>query len=146
MGIPERQTKAYGGAVMSELTAHEKYLQGIPLTDELAAVREGRDERPKPSATAPRRAYGDPDRDLTRAERLDLKEMAEMPGWQLFMQLAEKAARLHQKHAISKSQDDPLDNKDEIAAAWAYVNLFKRAVLELGTIVSAEIAELEKQQ
>ena len=71
--------------------------------------------------------------------------MAEMPGWELFLLLGQKAVRLHQNYAISKSQDDPLANRDEIAAAWAYLKLFQRAVLELGTIVNAEIAELEKQ-
>ena len=130
---------------MPELTAHEKFLQGIPLTDELAALRDGRDEQPKPSPAAQKKAHGDLDRELTRAQRLDLKEMAEMPGWELFLLLGQKAVRLHQNYAISKSQDDPLANRDEIAAAWAYLKLFQRAVLELGTIVNAEIAELEKQ-
>jgi hypothetical protein len=129
---------------MSELTAHEKFLMGIPLTDELAAVRDGREEQPK-AATSPRRPQNDLDRELTRAQRLELKEMVEMPGWELFLQLAEKATRAHQKYAIAKSQDDPLANKDQIAAEWAYVKLFQRAVLELGLIVTTEIAELEKQ-
>ena len=40
---------------MPELTAHEKFLQGIPLTDELAALRDGRDEQPKPSPAAQKR-------------------------------------------------------------------------------------------
>jgi hypothetical protein len=129
---------------MADLTAHEKFLQGIPLTDELAAVRGGREEQPKPSSAAPRKAHDDLDRELTRAQRLDLKEMVEMPGWELFLRLGEKAVRLHKNYAISKSQDDPLANRDEIAEAWAYLKLFQRAVQELGTVVSVEIAELEK--
>jgi hypothetical protein len=145
VGIPELQTKAQGGAVMPELTAHEKFLQGIPLTDELAAVREGRGEQAKPSPAAPRRAQGDPDRELTRGERLELKEMVEMPGWELFRRLGEKAVRFHEKCAIAKSQNDPLANRDEIAAEWAYLKLFQRAMMELQTMVSVEIAELEKQ-
>lgn len=133
---------------MSDLTAHEKFLRGEPLTEELAAVRDGRDsETPKPRpAPAEGRAYGDPERELSRPERLDLKEFWEMPGRKLYLRIAEKAIHFHQKRAISLSQDEPLAKRDEVAIAWAYVKMFRRVVAELDTIVKAELDGLENEQ
>jgi hypothetical protein len=131
-----------------DLTAHEKFLRGEPLTPELAALREGRDPqttKPRP-APAERRAYDDLERELSRPERLDLKEFWEMEGRKLYQRLAEKAVYLHQKRAIALSLDDPLGSRDEVAAAWAYVKMFKRVVAELDVFVRVEIAELENEQ
>lgn len=131
-----------------DLTAHEKFLRGEPLTPELAALREGRDPqttKPRP-APAERRAYDDLERELSRPERLDLKEFWEMEGRKLYQRLAEKAVYFHQKRAIALSLDDPLGNRDEVAAAWAYVKMFKRVVAELEVFVRVEIAELENEQ
>jgi hypothetical protein len=134
---------------VAELTAHEKFLQGVPLNEELAAVREGKEPQTTAAArnaAAQRRAHDDDDRGLTRAERLDLKEFREMPGWELFLRIADKCVRLHQKRAISLSQDDPLVNRDAIASAWAYVKILRRAVAELEAIVNAEVEQLETPQ
>jgi hypothetical protein len=133
---------------MADLTAHEKFLRGEPLTPELAAIREGRGEQaatPRP-APAERRAYDDPERELSRPERLDLKEFWEMPGQKLYLRLAQKAIHFHQKRAITLSEDDPLTNRDEVANAWAYVKIFRRVVGELEVVVKAELAELENEQ
>lgn len=128
-------------------TAHEKFLRGEPLTPELAAIREGRDPETKPRPTpAERRSFDDPERELTRPERLDLKEFWEMPGQKLYLRLAEKAINFHQKRAISLSQDDPFTNRDEVINAWAYVKIFRRVVAELEVVVKTELAELENEQ
>jgi hypothetical protein len=130
----------------SNLTAHEKFLRGEPLTPELEALRDGRDaETTRRPAPAERRAYDDVERELNRAERLDLKEFWEMPGQKLYLRIAEKAIHFHQKRAISLSQDDPLANRDAIASAWAYVKMYRSVVAELGVIVNAELAELENE-
>ena len=128
-----------------EMTVHEKFMRGEPLTEDLAAIREGRDPQPATRSAAPeRKAWDDPARELSRAERVDLKEWKEMPGWELFLRIAEKSVQAHQKRAISLSQDDPLNNRDAIAEAWAYVKIFRRAVVELENVVTAEVAELER--
>ncbi len=132
---------------MIELTPHEKFLAGVPLTDELAAVRDGREpETPKRPAPMERRAYDDPERTLSRPERLDLKEFWEMPGQKLYLRIAEKAIHFHQKRAISLSQDDPLSNRDKVAIAWACVNMFRRAIAEMELMVNGELAELENER
>lgn len=132
---------------MADLTAHEKYLQGLPLNDELAALREGREPQPpRRPVLVERRSYDDPERELTRPERLDLKEFWEMPGQKLYMRMAEKAIHVHEKHAISLSHDDPLGNRDKLAEAWAYTNMFRRVARELELMVAAEILQLENEQ
>lgn len=133
---------------MTDPTAHEKFLRGEPLTPELAALREGRDVSSSTARPAPaeRRSHDDPERELSRPERLDLKEFWEMPGQKLYLRLAEKAIHFHQKRAISLSLDDPLANRDEVANAWAYVKMYRRVVAEMETVVNTELAELENER
>jgi hypothetical protein len=133
---------------MLELTAHEKFLRGEPLTPELAALRDGRDPETTKARPAPaeRRAYDDPERELSRPERLDLKEFWEMPGQKLYLRIAEKAIYFHEKRAIALSQDDPLTNRDAVATAWAYVKMFRRVIAEMEVAVNTELAELENEQ
>lgn len=129
----------------AELTPHEKFLRGDALTPELQALREGR-EGAAEQAAAPTKNVADPlERELTRAERLDLKEWMEMPGWELFLRLMEKANGLHQKRAITYSQLDPLSNQAAIANNWAYAGMFRKATTEMVDKVKAEVEELEKQ-
>ena len=90
-----------------------------------------------------RRAYDDPARELSRTERLDLKEWKEMPGWELFQRLTERTLLSYQKRAISLSQDDPLFNRDEIVNAWAYCTIARKLAAEIENMVNAEVAQLE---
>lgn len=133
---------------MDELTAHEKFLRGEPLSDELRAMREGEIPNAGKEAArgAPTRTFDHPERELTRAERLDLKEWMEMPGWELFRRIIEKANLMHQKHAIASSQQDPLSRQNEISSVWAYEGMFRRSMIEIQAVVMAELAELEKTQ
>lgn len=131
---------------MADLTKHEKFLRGEPLSADLAALRDGLDTAPPPRAAPPaRKAYDDPNRPLTRAERLDLKEWFELPGWQLYLRLTERTSLFYQKRAISLSQTDPLNNRDTIAHAWAYSNMARGLAAELEAMVVAEVGALENE-
>lgn len=131
---------------MPELTAHERFMRGDALTPELEALREGRETAAQQQATtAAKGATDHPERELSRAERLDLKEWMEMPGWELFRRLIEKANGSHQKRAITYSQIDPLNNQAAIVSNWAYVTAFRKATTELLDAVKTEVEELEKQ-
>jgi hypothetical protein len=132
---------------MPDLSAHEKFMLGEPLNEDLKAIRTGTEVKPasKPQP-AERRSIDELDRELTRVERLDLKEFWEMPGQKLYLRIAEKSINFHQKRAISLSCDDPLNRRDEIANAWAYVKVLRRVVVELQATVMLELAELENEQ
>lgn len=130
-----------------EMSAHERYMRGEPLNEDLKGIRAGLDPKP-PTKIQPeeRRTIGDVDRELSRAERLDLKEFWEMPGQKLYLRIVEKSINSHQKRAISLSQGDPFGNRDEIANAWAYVKVLRRVIAELHATVMLEMSELENEQ
>lgn len=132
---------------MADLSAHEKFLRGEPLSPELKALREGRDAPSFAPPKAPeRRAYDDPGREFSRPERLDLKEWREMPGYELFLRLMERTLLSYQKRAISISQDDPLFHRDEIANAWSYCTVARKLAAELEATVNVEVEKLEQEQ
>ncbi len=134
-----------------EMTTHEKYLAGIPLTEEIATLREklegrGAPQSPTPISLPESDRFRDIERNLTRSERLELKEMCATPGWRVLQRLLEKTFQIHKKSAIDISQTDPLCRAQEISEAWAYVILFQRAVREMDLIVSAEITQLDAEE
>ena len=131
----------------SELTPLEKYLAGVPLNPELAALKDGRTEEPGAAQETLRRApVEEPDRELTTAERMDLREMRILPGWPILARLLEKTCRIHEKAAIILAQGDPLKDRDAIAEAFGYAKMYRRAKGELELMVDAELAELELEQ
>jgi hypothetical protein len=136
---------------MSERTAHEKYLDGDPISAELADVRDGMIDLDAPEPTrgaparSPVRAGDDILRPLTSEERADLKAVLLGDGWQVMQLLWEKMFHQHKKSAISQSQVDPLHNREAIAEQWAYFAMLRRARFEFDALVQAETAELDKK-
>jgi hypothetical protein len=132
-------------------TAHEKYLAGEPLTPELAAIREGRDEPTVLDKLMERvtgAGEGDQgirERPLTRSDRAELRDLRNSAGWAIFLMLQKRAAKLHQKTAISQSEGGEL-RPDAMAEEWAHVRIFKRACQEMTALVEAEILELEAEE
>jgi hypothetical protein len=124
-----------------------KYLDGEPLTEELAKLRAGdleEEEIPGAEYTAPPtiRAM---DRELLRKERQELREILRGPGWPVVLRVQEKLRQMHRNCAMSISQDDPLKNRDKIAEQWAYVLMFNRAMHEFNVLLEAQVAEVEKK-
>jgi hypothetical protein len=125
--------------------AFQDYLAGEPLNEENAALKRGEDPMslPQQPTKATRAPIEGVDRDLRQQERADLKEMREGPGWPVLERLIEKAFRIHERGAISLSQQDPLGNRDRIAEEWAYVTMVRRAGVEITALVDAEVAQIE---
>jgi hypothetical protein len=129
---------------MAETTNLEKYLAGVPLNEELAALREGRAVDAEPPAAWQRPAAADnEDRELTRDERELLREAKANGTFTTFMRLQRKALKIHIRSATMESETDPLRFPQDVASAWAYVKMFRRAIGEIGMLVDAEIAKLE---
>ena len=131
---------------MNERTNFEKYLAGVPLNDELAAIRDGRaaDVEPPifPWQSKPA-AAGDDDRELTRDERELLKEAKTNGMFTTLVRLQRKALKIHIRSATMESETDPLKTPTDVVNAWAYVKMYRRANMELEMLVDAEIAKLE---
>jgi hypothetical protein len=136
------------------MSAHEDYLQGKPLNDELASLRDQMAESmlksPGVMPSLPFFLDGaqNPLRELNTGEREDLKELRNSVGWPVLNRVLEKAFQNHKNRAIALSQQDPLRHRDAIAEEWAYCTMFNRARIEMETLVKQEIEQLEpvKQQ
>lgn len=134
------------------MNALDRYMSGEPLNDALAAMREGRIEEDErgfglPIAVTPH-PWKDlnPDRPLTDADRLDLRELLQLPGWTVLIRLSNKLIQKHTDAAISKSQISPLANAEAIAEEWAMVGMYKRAMLEILALGKAETGQLERDE
>lgn len=136
---------------MAEKSNLEKYLAGEPLTPELAAIRDGKDEPTvwdqliEKVSRAAETDQATRDRPLTRADRAELRDLRNSPGWAIFLMLQKRAMRTHQRTASEQSESGEL-RPDAMAEEWAHVRIFKRACQEMSLLVEAEIAELSREE
>jgi hypothetical protein len=140
---------------MAELSDHEKYLAGIPLTEELAAVRAGKQRPPwdpDPEQDQPGMRPGDMNvrvsltssLTLTRGERVALKEGRQSDFWPALMHLLEITCKRAEARAILLSHEDPLGNAPAITQEWAYVAVLKKACGMIGPAVDEEVKKLDE--
>ena len=136
-----------------EMTPFERYALGIPLNEELAALKDGRD----PINLAPAAVkdgslrdfnyvpLGDTDveRDLTWSERVELKELRLSRGWPILLRLLEKSSHRLEKSAITASKGDPLGRNPATGERWMERNMFEMAVKALPKLVAREIEALD---
>jgi hypothetical protein len=138
------------GEVMGTLSNHEKYLAGEPLNDELAAIKAGQ----VPdfgiglagliAAKADEPSLMNPDRELSRDERIALREVRFGPGWPVLQRLLEKSTIAHTKMAIALSQENPLGSGAELNQMWLTVKLWKQTITELNYAVAVEMQAIEE--
>jgi hypothetical protein len=117
----------------------ERYMRGEPLTEELASMRDGRRPPSPASSEAARPPAGG---ELTRMDRVALRETVQGAGWGVFGRLQQRAIQTHVDSATRQSQDDPLADPAALAQEWAYVKIFRRACAEMQLLVEAELKEL----
>ena len=116
----------------------EKYLKNEPLTEEIAALREGAE----PAASmepAPQSS------ELTEDEREHLRRMTLEPGWAVLQRMMKMQVARLEKSMMQQCADDPLGNRDKIAEGWAYVAAVRKASGDILGQVSAEIRMLDQE-
>lgn len=120
----------------------EKFLAGEPLTDSLRRLRDGQEEAVPEEEIEPTIDPNDenPERPLTRAERIDLQHLKGSAGWLIVTRLIKRALLRRETAAKVLSQNDPLKNQEAIAREWAYVSLWRNVYIELQANVDSEIA------
>lgn len=126
-------------------TGFKNYLDRVPLTPELAAIR---DDKPLAGDAAQNPAQvpiADAERELLLSERQALVELRMSPGWPVLMRLFEKAYDSAEKSAIAVSRYDPLSHKEVIAARWAYLEMIRTAQNTLVSDINNEV-ELYKRK
>jgi hypothetical protein len=128
---------------------YSNYLERKPLNEELAAVQRGEVdlvEHPVEKATAKRAPIEDSQRELTKGERLDLRELRQSEGWPVLMRILEKRFLQLEKAAITMSHNDPLGKSREIGEKWAYVVAYKMARMDLESMLDTELQVLRKEE
>jgi hypothetical protein len=114
---------------MSEpLTDLEKYNRGLPLSDENAALMEGREPvaefdsgETKANGTAP----------LSDDEKQWLHRLIHEPGFPILLGLLNRTIQIREDGAKLLSSIDPLTNKDEIIKQWMYVACLKQVMVDI---------------
>lgn len=133
----------------SIMERYESYLNGTPLNEELAAVQAGKvnlTENRDPVTKPQTGAIEDPERQLSRTERLDLRELRQSDGWPVLMRILQKRVQTLRKAAITVSQNDPLGNSAEISKTWAYVGMYARAKTEIESLLEEELKALREEE
>lgn len=139
---------------MSEMSAFEKFAQGLPLNEELAALKDGRDPInifPDPVKDGSLRDFNyvllgevdEVERELTRSERVELKELRLSRGWPILLRLLEKSSHRLEKSAITASKGDPLGRNPATGERWMERNMFEMATKALPKMVAREIEALD---
>ena len=143
------------GLPKESIDAYTRYYDRIPLNEELAAVQRGeigpveQDAMPKDRAVQP---VPDPPflvkraGELTRDDRLALRELKQSDGWLVVMQLLKKRCQDLEKRAITISRIDPWENKEAIAKEWMYAGAFEQALTDIEMLVNAELKILWEQE
>jgi hypothetical protein len=120
---------------------YEDYLQGKPLTEEIAEYGDPRPvERSLPTNELIGFTAG-----ITDDDRIWLKRLTHEPGWLIYLNLIERSIQRRTRMATQLSSIDPLGNKEKIADAWAYVSVMRAVSSDTISELENEILQLEKQ-
>jgi hypothetical protein len=123
----------------------EKYLQGRPINDDMAALMAGRDPaleleqeqaQASPAAGPDRRPITDDDREELRRWKLE-------PGWQIFRRLVDQWIDRQEAHVRQTSLADPLENREAVANGWAYIAMQRRALAAMEALIQRELEQLK---
>jgi hypothetical protein len=120
---------------MSEpLTDLEKYNRGLPLSDENAALMEGREpaaEFPEGEATA---KSSD---ELSEDDRDWLRRLTHEPGFPILIRVLNQAIQNREYGAKLVSSVDPLANKEEIIKQWTYIACMKSVMTDIQVLIAS---------
>lgn len=128
----------------TELNQFERYLQGLPLNEENAALMEGRD--PALELKSETFTFKDSKEELTAEDRLWLRRLVFEPGFAILLRLLDSAVRRREESATLFSSQDPLNNGDKIAKEWAYVACFKTVLADIRRLLDTQVRETEEIQ
>lgn len=126
-----------------ELDNFAKFLAGTPLTDELAALREGKTLETEPAPALPaedaEQARWELQKPFTASDVAELRDFVTHRGWTLFIRIQNRMVHKLQETAISMSKQDPLLHGAEISRAWAYLGMYEAALRDMKVNLEREI-------
>jgi hypothetical protein len=122
---------------MSDL---DKYLKGAPLTEELAALKDGEDPLPEPEVS-------DDDGLITDDDREHLKRLLVDPGWPVLLKLLDSDIERREDAAKRSSLRNPLGiSEGGLQTMWADVAYFKKARDLMVGMAEAEVERLKEKK
>lgn len=121
----------------AQLTDLEKYLRGVPLSEENAALMEGRE----PAAELPYSEGEAKAAELTGDDRAWLRRLINEPGFTVLLRLLNLTIAKREDSAKLLSSVDPLGNKDQVVHEWAYIACYKAIMFEIQQIVKNAIVD-----
>lgn len=123
---------------MSELTQHERYLKGLPLSEALAELAHGEEE---PDDAIVEVVPGE----LSDVDREHLRRLKFEPGWTILVRIVDESIDREEEDVKRQSIIDPLKNKEAIANGWAYIAMLRRARSKFVNKLDDEIGKLRGQ-
>lgn len=120
----------------------EKYLRGEPLNEEMEALKRGLED---PEAEVPSLLRPVFPEQIGEIEREHLRRMVMEPGWGVFLKLVDITTKRQEDAVRAMSLDNPLMNRDKIAAGWAEVGIMQGAWKMMLGLVNSEIQKLEER-
>jgi hypothetical protein len=125
----------------------EDYLKGIPLNEDLAALKRGEDPYESTveavQAAASTFASAITSLTITDDDREHLRRLILEPGWRVMIGLLDNEITHQEDTAKAASMNDPLGNRDQVANYWAYVAMLRQARTLVMQLVENEVAKLK---
>jgi hypothetical protein len=116
------------------MNQHEMFLQGKPLTPELAEManpKQKEEEAPDPLAA------DDVLKPFNKRERKRLGRLQGSEDWALAMRALDRRIEMARDRAIILSIQDPAGNPKAVVDAWTYIKSFIMIRQELDSIIDA---------
>lgn len=129
---------------MSEqLTDLEKYNRGLPLSDEIAALMEGREPVAEfISDVFKSETTAKVSTELTSEDIEWLRRLTHEPGFSILISLLNQAIQKREDSAKLLSSVDPLANRDEIIKQWTYIACFKEVMNDIRAMIARLVTPL----
>ena len=126
---------------MSEpLSDLEKYNRGLPLSDEIAALMEGREPVTDAIASAFKsETTAKVSSELTTEDIDWLRRLTNEPGFPILIRLLNQAIQKREDGAKLLSSVDPLANTGEIIKQWTYIACFKEVMNDVHKLIAGLI-------
>lgn len=130
------------------MSQFEDYLQGKPLTPELAAMKRGEDPEGAPASRASKIAVMPGGkavaRELDDNDRESLRRLKLEPGWPILLRMLDMRLQ-NQEDAVKRaSKDSPFDGK--VPGLWAEIKALEAVRLSITAMIDNEIQILEQNE
>src|SRR5262249_52350506 len=117
-------------SVAENLNSLERYLTGLPLSEDNAALQAGREPVTEP-ISEDRAKHSS----LSDDEKEWLRRLINEPGFTVLLKVLNSSVQKREDGAKVLSSNNPLGNAQEIATEWAYIAIYRQVLVEIQNTV-----------